>query len=90
MHSLKDTQFLLCYFLFVVPVVKNDLKLCVNHQFIAPSLHNQITQLIIITDIFGPKIKYITLFGNPKIPARFFRHACERKNTHIINKRFSS
>ena len=31
-------------------MVKNDLKLCVNHQFIAPSLYNQITQLIFITD----------------------------------------
>ena len=58
MHSLKDTQFWLCYFLFIVPLVKNDLKLCVNHQFIAPSLYNQITQLIFITDIFRPKIKY--------------------------------
>ena len=63
MHSLKDTQFWLCYFLFIVPVVKNDLKLCVNHQFIAPSLYNQITQLIFITDIFRPKIKCTTLFG---------------------------
>ena len=35
-----------------MPVVKNDLKLCVNHQFIAPSLYNQITQLISITDTF--------------------------------------
>ena len=51
MHSLKDNQFWLCYFLFIVPVVKNDLKLCVNHQFIAPSLYNQITQLIFITYI---------------------------------------
>ena len=58
MHSLKDTQFWLCYFLFIVPMLKNDLKLCVNHQFIAPSLYNQITQLIFITDIFRPKIKY--------------------------------
>ena len=63
MHSLKDTQFLLCYFLFIVPMLKNDLKLCVNHQFIAPSLYNQITQLIFITDIFRPKIKCTTLFG---------------------------
>ena len=62
MHSLKDTQFWLCYFLFIVPVVKNDLKLCVNHQFIAPSLYNQITQLIFM-DIFRPKIKCTTLFG---------------------------
>ena len=44
-------------------MLKNDLKLCVNHQFIAPSLYNQITQLIFITDIFRPKIKYTTLFG---------------------------
>ena len=35
-----------------MPVVKNDLKLCVNHQFIAPSLYNQITQLISITVTF--------------------------------------
>ena len=63
MHSLKDTQFWLCYFLFFVPVLKKDLKLCVNHQFIAPSLYNQITQLIFITDIFRPKIKCTTLFG---------------------------
>ena len=63
MHSLKDTQFWLCYFLFIVPMLKNDLKLCVNHQFIAPSLYNQITQLIFITDIFRPRIKCTTLFG---------------------------
>ena len=63
MHSLKDTQFWLCCFLFIVVVVKNDLKLCVNHQFIAPSLYNQITQLIFITDISRPKIKCTTLFG---------------------------
>ena len=44
-----------------MPVVKNDLKVCVNHQFIAPSLYNQITQLIFI-DIFRPKIKCTTLF----------------------------
>ena len=35
-----------------MPVVKNDLKLCVNHQSIPPSLYNQINQLISITDIF--------------------------------------
>ena len=63
MHSLKDTQFWLCYFLFIVPMLKNDLKLCVNHQFIAPSLYNQITQLVFITDIVRPKIKCTTLFG---------------------------
>ena len=63
MQSLKDTQFWLCYFLFIVPVVKNYLKLCVNQQFIAPSLYNQITQLIFITDRFRPKIKCTTLFG---------------------------
>ena len=62
MHSLKDTQFWL-YFLLIVPVVKNDLKLCVNHQFIAPSLYNAITQLILVTDIFRPTIKCTTLFG---------------------------
>ena len=62
MHSLKDTQFWLCYFLFIVPLVKKDLKLCVNHQFIAPSLYNQITQLIFITDIFRPKIKMYNAF----------------------------
>ena len=56
MHSLKDTQFWPCYFLFIVPVVKND-------QLIAPSLYNQVTQLIFITDIFRPKIKCTTLFG---------------------------
>ena len=44
-------------------MLKNDLKLCVNHQFIAPSLYNQITQLIFVTDIFRPKIKCTTLFG---------------------------
>ena len=60
MHSLKDTQFWLCYFLFIVPAVKNDLRLCVNHQLIAPSLYNQITQLIFITDIFRPRIKCTT------------------------------
>ena len=65
MHSLKDTHFWLCSFLkvFIVPVVKNDLKLCVDHQFIAPSLYNQITQLIFITDTFRPRIKCTTLFG---------------------------
>ena len=47
-----------------MPLVKNDLKLCVNHQFIVPSLYNQITQLIFITDIFRPNIKYATLFGD--------------------------
>ena len=52
MHSLKDTQFWLCYFLFIVPVVKNDLK-----------LNNHITQLIFIAGIFRPKIKCTTLFG---------------------------
>ena len=62
MHSLKDTEFWLCYFLFIVPVVINDFKLC-NHQFIAPSLYNQITQLIFITDIVRPKIKCTTLFS---------------------------
>ena len=67
MHSLKDTQFWLCYFLFIVPVVKNNLKLCVNHQFIAPSLYNQITQLIFITDKFRPKIKIMY--------SAFWRHA---------------
>ena len=46
-----------------MPVVKNDLKLGVKYQFIAPSLFNQITQLIFITDIFRPKIKCTTLFG---------------------------
>ena len=45
-------------------MVKNDLKLCVNHQFIAPSLYNQITQLIFITDIFRPKIKCTMLFSS--------------------------
>ena len=44
-------------------MVKSNLKLCVNHQFIAASLYNQITQLIFITDIFRPKIKCTTLFG---------------------------
>ena len=62
MHSLKDTQSGLCSFLFIVPVVKNDLKLCVNHRFIAPSLYSQITQLIFITDVFTPRIKCTTLF----------------------------
>ena len=66
MHFLKDTQFWICYFLFIVPVVKNDLRLCVNHQFIALSLFNQITQLIFITDIFRPRTKCTTLFsGTP-------------------------
>ena len=46
-----------------MPVVNNDLKLCVNHQFIAPSLYNQITQLVFVTDIFRPRIKCTTLFG---------------------------
>ena len=63
MHSLKDTQFWLCYFLFFVPVLKKDLKLSVNHQFIAPSFYNQITQLIFITDIFRPKRKCTTFFA---------------------------
>ena len=68
MHSLRDTQFWLCYLLFIVPVVKSDLKLCVNHQFVAPSLYNQITHLIFITDIFRPKIKiYVQCF----LAARF-------------------
>ena len=61
MHSLKDTHFLLRSFLFIVPVVKNDLKRFVNHQFIVPSLYNQITQLIFITDIFRSRIKCTTL-----------------------------
>ena len=62
-NGIHDGKNWLCYFLFIVPVVKNDLKLCVNHQFIAPSLYNQITQLIFITDIFRPRIKCTTLFG---------------------------
>ena len=57
MYSLKDTHFWFCSFLFIVPVVKNVLKLYVNPQFIAPSLYNQITWLIFITDIFKPRIK---------------------------------
>ena len=48
------------FFPIYLPVVK---KLSVNHQFIAPSLYNQITQLIFITDIIKPKIKCTTLFG---------------------------
>ena len=63
MHSLKDTQFWLCYFLFFVPVLKKDWKMCVNHQFTAPSLYNQRTQLIFITDIFRPKRKCTTFFA---------------------------
>ena len=80
MHSLKDTQFWLCYFLFIVPMLKNDLKLCVNHQFIAPSLYNQITQLIFITDIFRPKIKCTTLFGGTLCLCKTFdrsRNGCQ-------------
>ena len=57
MYSLKDTHFWFCSFLFIVPVVKNVLKLYVNPQFIAPSLCNQITWLIFITEIFKPRIK---------------------------------
>ena len=56
-------SFLTYLLLFIVPVVKNDSKLCVKHQFISPSLYNQITQLIFITDIFRPRIKCTTLFG---------------------------
>ena len=64
MYSLKDTHFCFFSFLFIVPVVKNVLKLYVNPQFIAPSLYNQITWLIFITDIFRPRIKCTTLFGS--------------------------
>ena len=60
---MKWNTWLCLYFLFIVPVVENDLKLSVNHQFIATSLYNQRTQLIFITDIFRPKIKCTTLFG---------------------------
>ena len=48
------------FFPIYLPVVK---KLSVNHQFIVPSLYNQITQLIFITDIIKPKIKCTTFFG---------------------------
>ena len=58
---MKWNTWLCLYFLFIVPVVENDLKLSVNHQFIATSLYNQRTQLIFITDIFRPKIKCTTL-----------------------------
>ena len=40
--------------IFIVPGVKNDLKLCVNHQFITPSLYDQIAKPIFITDILRP------------------------------------
>ena len=43
-------------------------KLCVNHQFIVPSLYNQITQLIFITDIFRPNCE-------DKMYNTFWRHA---------------
>ena len=31
------------FFVFIVPLVKNDLMLCIYHRFITPSLYNQIT-----------------------------------------------
>ena len=40
------------FFVFIMPLVKNDLMLCVYLQFIAPSLYNQITWLIFITDSY--------------------------------------
>ena len=61
---LTDFHFYFCFLTWVktenllYPFVKNDLKLCVNHQFIAPLLYNQITQLIFITDIFRPKVQH--------------------------------
>ena len=57
------------FFPIYLPVVK---KLSVNHQFIAPSLYNQITQLIFITDIIKPKIKCTTLFGTLGSRGYFF------------------
>ena len=87
MHSLKDTEFWLCYFLFIVPVVKNDLKLCVNHQFITPSLYNQITQLIFITDIFRPKIKCTTLFGGTLCLCEFSRFLSKLLTDHATAAR---
>ena len=62
MHSLKIPIFDL-FFPICFAMVKNDLKLSVYHQLIAPSLYNQITQMIFITDIFRPRIKCITVFG---------------------------
>ena len=62
MHSLNDTHFWLCSSLFIVPVAKTDLKLSVNQQFIAPSLYNQMTQLVFLTDTFRPRIKCTTPF----------------------------
>ena len=43
MHSLNNIHFGLCFFVFIAPLAKNDLILCVYCQFIAPSLYNQIT-----------------------------------------------
>ena len=57
------------FFPIYLPVVK---KLSVNHQFIAPSLYNQITQLIFITDIIKPKTKCTTLFGTLGSRGYFF------------------
>ena len=81
----------------IVPMLKNDLKLCVNHQFIAPSLYNQITQLIFITDIFRPKRKCTTFFAGTLCLCKVSRflstlltaHARPPGNWRGAGKRFS-
>ena len=52
MHSLKDTHFWLCSSLLNLYAWLKTILSCVNHQFVALSLYNQITQLIFITDIY--------------------------------------
>ena len=68
-------------------MVKNDSKLCVNHQFIAPWLYNQITLLIFIIDILRPKIKCTTLFGGTLClceVSRFLSKLLTRKGCQVI------
>ena len=85
---LTDFHFYFCFLTWVktenllYPFVKNDLKLCVNHQFIAPLLYNQITQLIFITDIFRPKVQHF-------LAARFVcaRSAVFCQNFWLITQR---
>ena len=49
-----------------MPVVKNDLKLCVNHRFIAPSLYSQINP----ADLYDRCI-----YTKDKMYNAFWRHA---------------
>ena len=72
------------FFPIYLPVVK---KLSVNHQFIAPSLYNQITQLIFITDIIKPKIKCTTLFGGTLFLCEVSRFLSKFLTDHVAAAR---